>query len=233
MQDSLLKQCTKCKEWKNKSEFNKNNKTKDGLKCWCKDCTKADYFNHKKQYKQYREKHKDTRNNQHKQWYENNKEHCRNYSKKYYKNNIEQCKQISHNYTDPNWQNNYYNNIKLRRNFHKDVIRSLFSKPNKQHNCYEILNYNKEELKSHLESQFTPEMNWDNYGTYWEIDHIIPKNLFNYESEQDEQFQICWSLMNLRPLSSRINQSRPKDGSDISEEVKNKILGQNIKCGII
>ena len=27
---------------------------------------------------------------------------------------------------------------------------------------------------SHLESQFTDRMSWDNYGTEWEVDHIIP-----------------------------------------------------------
>jgi 5-methylcytosine-specific restriction endonuclease McrA len=38
-----------------------------------------------------------------------------------------------------------------------------------------------------LEKQFTPEMNWDNHGIYWEIDHIIPlsKNgSFHYTNTQ-------------------------------------------------
>jgi hypothetical protein len=31
-----------------------------------------------------------------------------------------------------------------------------------------------EELKKHLESQFQPGMTWDNYGSYWSVDHKEP-----------------------------------------------------------
>ncbi len=33
-----MKQCTKCKKLKSKSEFSKNRKYKDGLRDWCKKC---------------------------------------------------------------------------------------------------------------------------------------------------------------------------------------------------
>ncbi len=36
-----MKQCTKCKKWKDESKFHKNSKNKDGLKYWCKDCGRA------------------------------------------------------------------------------------------------------------------------------------------------------------------------------------------------
>lgn len=70
-------------------------------------------------------------------------------------------------------------------------------------------------------------MSWDNYGEYWEIDHIIPKSQFDFTSYNDIGFQICWSLMNLRPLTVSENRSRPKDGSDVPEEQRNRILSQN------
>jgi hypothetical protein len=41
--------------------------------------------------------------------------------------------------------------------------------------------------KNHLEQQFTSEMNWDNYGSYWEIDHIYPLSKggsFHYTNTQ-------------------------------------------------
>ena len=71
----------------------------------------------------------------------------------------------------------------------------------------------------HLQSQFESWMNWDNYGKYnpkqwndddsstwtWQIDHIIPASTFTYSSTQDEGFHTCWSLSNLRPLSSKQN----------------------------
>ncbi len=33
-----MKQCTKCKKWKDESEFSKRLSRKDGLRCWCKKC---------------------------------------------------------------------------------------------------------------------------------------------------------------------------------------------------
>lgn len=51
--------------------------------------------------------------------------------------------------------------------------------------------------------------------------------------DKDKQFQICWSLMNLRPLEKSANRNRPKDGRDISEDLKQQILGQNIISGIM
>ena len=35
-----MKQCTKCKKLKSKSEFSKSHKNKDGLRYWCKKCTR-------------------------------------------------------------------------------------------------------------------------------------------------------------------------------------------------
>lgn len=97
----------------------------------------------------------------------------------------------------------------------------------------DIVGYSIQDLKEHLEKQFTPEMNWNNMGKYWEIDHIIPLNLFNYESEQDEQFKICWSLMNLRPLEKIANKSRPKNGRDIPKEQAINILGHDLYYDIM
>lgn len=70
-----------------------------------------------------------------------------------------------------------------------------------------------------MESLFEPWMSWNNYGKYesktwddnnmktwsWQIDHIIPHSTFKYTSMEDEEFKKCWSLENLRPLSSKQN----------------------------
>lgn len=34
------------------------------------------------------------------------------------------------------------------------------------------IGYKGPELKTHLEKTFTPKMNWNNYGTYWNLGHI-------------------------------------------------------------
>ncbi len=44
-----MKQCTKCRKLKSKSEFYKNRRSKDGLNHWCKDCARA---NRRERYEQ-------------------------------------------------------------------------------------------------------------------------------------------------------------------------------------
>lgn len=79
--------------------------------------------------------------------------------------------------------------------------------------------YSAIELRTHLESQFEPWMNWDNYGRYnvtlwddedplswtWQIDHIIPQHELLYRDITDENFKKCWALSNLRPFPAKQN----------------------------
>ncbi len=57
-----------------------------------------------------------------------------------------------------------------------------------------------EELKKHLEKQFTSEMNWSNYGTFWHIDHIRP--CASFDLSLPEQQKICFHYSNLQPLKA-------------------------------
>jgi hypothetical protein len=42
-------------------------------------------------------------------------------------------------------------------------------------------------------------MTWENYGSFWHVDHITPKSWFKYESIKDAKFKECWALSNLQP----------------------------------
>lgn len=48
-------------------------------------------------------------------------------------------------------------------------------------------------------------MNWNNYGSYWVIDHKKPKSLFKYYNPEDQAFRDCWCLANLQPLEVKEN----------------------------
>lgn len=61
-----------------------------------------------------------------------------------------------------------------------------------------------EELKTHIEKQFTSEMNWDNYAIFWEIDHIIA--LGNAKNEE-EIYKLC-HYTNLCPLSIKDHKAK-------------------------
>lgn len=65
----------------------------------------------------------------------------------------------------------------------------------------ELVGYTADELKAHIERQFTKGMNWEAYlrGEI-HIDHIIPLSSFKFEDERDPEFRAAWALTNLRPL---------------------------------
>lgn len=61
-------------------------------------------------------------------------------------------------------------------------------------------------FKNFLESKFDDKMTWQNYGTHWVIDHVIPLAFFNLSSVQ-EQF-ICFNWTNLQPLMKKTNMEK-------------------------
>jgi hypothetical protein len=68
-----------------------------------------------------------------------------------------------------------------------------------------------EELKQHLESQFTKGMNWDVFlQGQIHIDHITPVASFDIKHAGDSEFMACWSLSNLRPLWASQNFQKSK-----------------------
>jgi 5-methylcytosine-specific restriction endonuclease McrA len=56
---------------------------------------------------------------------------------------------------------------------------------------------------SWIESKFTNKMKWDNYGSYWHIDHIEPLAVFDVYN--NEHMRRAWHYTNLRPLSAKEN----------------------------
>ena len=56
-----------------------------------------------------------------------------------------------------------------------------------------------DELKTHIESLFKPDMTWDNYGSYWQIDHKEP--LFKFDLTNPDQLKEACNYKNLQPLS--------------------------------
>lgn len=61
------------------------------------------------------------------------------------------------------------------------------------------------ELRKHLERQFTAGMSWENYGTYWHIDHIVPPAPAGDDLARLEE--LC-HFTNLQPLTAKENLSK-------------------------
>lgn len=103
----------------------------------------------------------------------------------------------------------YHSNpeFRLRGNIRSRIWEALkINGGHKDSSVLKNLGYSMEELQFHIESQFTPEMNWEDTKSF-SLDHIIPQSMFKFKSLQDEQFRLCWGLHNLRPLISYKNYS--------------------------
>lgn len=58
-------------------------------------------------------------------------------------------------------------------------------------------------FREYLETKFTPDMTWDNYGSLWHVDHIKPISLFNL-SDPEEQ-KLAFNYINCQPLHAILN----------------------------
>ena len=58
-------------------------------------------------------------------------------------------------------------------------------------------------LQQWLQSKFKKGMSWDNYGSVWSVDHIIPLSKFNLSNPDDYKQANHYS--NLQPLFKRDN----------------------------
>jgi len=84
------------------------------------------------------------------------------------------------------------------------------------------------ELKLHIQKQFTPEMNWGNYNTYWNLDHYYPlSKAFQHSSEA---YAKARHFANIRPAISKNNFSKhsrvPKEYHKIEVFLKSPVLSK-------
>ena len=69
-----------------------------------------------------------------------------------------------------------------------------------------LLGCSTRQLAEHLESMFTPEMTWNNYGKYWHVDHILPCASFDHTNHN--QVKQCWHWTNLQPMEANENRAK-------------------------
>lgn len=102
------------------------------------------------------------------------------------------------------YKREYHHRTKLARNISRRMRQSL-NGTRKGKNWESLVDYTLLELKHHLESLFDNEMNWQNYGAYWHIDHKKPICSFDITDSECDEFKKCWSLNNLQPLKATDN----------------------------
>lgn len=76
----------------------------------------------------------------------------------------------------------------------------------KYDHTFDLIGCTPDFFKAYLEAKFNRMMNWSNYGTYWEIDHIVAVSKFNLEKEE-ELFK-AFHYSNCQPLEVPLNRSK-------------------------
>ena len=71
---------------------------------------------------------------------------------------------------------------------------------------FDLLGCSPREWKAFLENKFDKNMNWDNYGTFWEVDHIVPVSRFDL-TDSDEQRK-AFHFSNTQPLTIEENRRK-------------------------
>jgi len=185
------KVCKCCNKEKKLSDFCNSTWTSDHLNINCRECSIAHN-------KSYRENNKEVFKKANKESRKRNPEKHAQYEANWKRNNkeknqksINECikrrKKI-----DPSYRLRTY----LRGRLWNTLSRNSIAKSSK---TMTLLGCSIQEFRQHLESQFTEEMSWENYGRVgWHIDHIRPCASFNL-AEPEEQ-KICFHHKNMQPM---------------------------------
>ena len=171
-------------------------KNKEEYKKFQKEYRKTHREKAKKYAKEYHKTHKE----ECKEYFEAHKEKIENYQKKYRETHTKQRNEW--------WRNRRENpQYRLSNNISRRIRQSLKNGEN-SYRWESLVNYTLNDLIEHLEKQFTAEVNWNNYGFYWHVDHIIPISVFNFDNSNQLDFKRCWALENLQPLEKSENQEK-------------------------
>jgi len=128
--------------------------------------------------------------------------------KKYYKKKIcSSCYPLFLREQKNEWCRNESNNninYRLKKSL-ASRLRNVFIKNDTTMN---YVGCNIQYLREWFEYNFTKEMNWDNYASYWTIDHIVPVCKFDLTNETEKMK--CWNWTNMMPVSVKFNSSKKK-----------------------
>ena len=178
-----MKTCSRCKESKELSDFNKTKTNKDGFDNICREC--KSYRN-----KEYRLRNLENEKVRVKEYKYDRSEYMKNYRRTYEKNR---------RMNDPLFR--------LSKNI-RSMISIRIKRVKKTNSTIQILGCSIAELKVHLENKFESWMTWDNYGLYngepnygWDIDHIIPVT----SAQTNDILYKLNHYTNLQPLCSYYN----------------------------
>ncbi len=184
-------------------------RTKDGH---CKVCRKSylhDYLKEyyienlneiKKQHKEYKDSHKEACLQSTRDWHRINKDIVRAYKTEY---------EFNRRKVDLDF--------KLKKNLRHRLYLAI-RRNTKKGSAVKDLGCSIPEFKKYIESKFYANMTWDNYGKYWQLDHVIPLHKFDLTNR--DQFVKAFHYTNYQPLT--IEDHRNKSNEELKVKSHDK-----------
>ena len=206
-----MKKCSNCKAEHDIDKFRRDKSREDGHNPQCKECDKEYQEATKEAKKTYNRAYylrtKEEQNRKSKEYRENHKEELAEYQQKWRDEHKEYTKNYNKNYRPIAYQkrlDKYHNDDEFRVSF---ILRTKIPAIIKGNEKYsDFIGCSPNHLRKWLEFQFEPDMNWDNLGSMWEIDHILPISKFDLTKELDRH--VCFRWTNLQPLVKEENRSK-------------------------
>ena len=187
-----VKTCYTCKQIKPLTEYQKNKTNSDRFRSSCKQCESI--LN-----KHYRDNNRQI--NANKIYNENDVKTCSICKQQKLYTEFTKC------ITNKSGLNRYCKDCKAidLKEYFRNECSTTFSKAikNINNNCLKIMGCDAQLLKLWVEFKFDDKMNWENYGSSWQVDHVKPCSLFNLTNENDRRIMNHFS--NLQPLDKYEN----------------------------
>jgi hypothetical protein len=165
-----------------------------------------------------------------KEYKKNNKKIISEYNKVYKKEHQKEIQTYNQNYNITNRDTIQKRHTAYLRNKRKTDInyklavncRNKIKKMIKtNYSSLKLVGCSPDFLKKWLQFNFKPGMTFDNYGTYWHIDHVVP--CYHFDLNDDNQLKKCFHWSNLQPLEATKNLQK-KEKLDRDEVINHWLM---------
>jgi len=193
---STTKTCKQCGTTKPISAFRIN-------RAKCHDCEKQYGVEYNKTHQDIREK-----------WLENNKDRVKELQANWYQRNKSHVRE--------KYKARYHSDAEFKLNslVRKRILYAIKT-TDKSEKPLAYLGTDANTVCNWLEYCFNDNMTWDNHGTYWHIDHVIPTSL--HDCKDATQVKLVFSWMNLMPITAEQNMTKKNtlDPDQIAVHIQN------------
>lgn len=188
------KTCVQCKKEKTVGDFDINRRK-------CYDCEKAYGRKYNKEHSEVRTK-----------WQDDNKEHFAKLQADWYQKNKPKVR--------TKYNSRYHGDVCFK--IHKLTQSRLLQCIKKIKSTESYVGTKFENVAKWLEYNFTDEMTWENHGTVWDVDHVVP--VCKWDLDNDEHVELCFNWKNLSPLEcpkNRFEKREKIDPNQLKAHLKN------------